>query len=90
MYQNLFLEQNLGYRALTTRLREMYKIRLPMNLVNDLIYTINPERMENRRLRKKRPKGVFVSKGTNYVYSLDGHDKLSGKYHHIHCIEVVI
>ena len=70
----------LGYRALTAKLRLKYNILLPMNLVNDIIYHIDPQRMLDRRpCKPKPPKKTFVSKGVNWVYSMDGHDKLMGK-----------
>ena len=38
-----------------------------------------PEELEKRRLgNKKKAKGHFTTKGPNWVWSLDGHDKLMG------------
>ena len=34
--------------------------------------------MRTPKFKNKRPKKTFFSKGPNYLWSLDGHDKLSG------------
>lgn len=45
-----------------------------------MYYSIFVELLENRRpnAKKKKTKGNFTTKGTNWVHSLDGHDKLMG------------
>ena len=41
---------------------------------------VHPEGLENRKpmLKKKKTKSTFSSVGSNWVLSMDGHDKLIG------------
>ena len=69
----------LGYRAMAQKLRVKYEIKLPRDLVYDMMYDLDPEGLTNRPPGvKKKKKGHFTTKGTNWVHSLDGHDKLMG------------
>jgi len=70
----------LGYRALHQKIRQKYDLRVPRDLVHNLMYDTAPELLEERRPgnKKKKEKGHFITKGTNWVLSLDGHDKLMG------------
>ena len=44
------------------------------------MFDIDPEGLENRapQFQRKKQKGHFITKGPNWVHSLDGHDKLMG------------
>ena len=72
--------QLLGYRALHLKLRQKYEINLSRDMVYDLMTEIDPDGLANRQpgLKKKKKKENFVSKGSNWVLSVDGHDKLMG------------
>ena len=62
------------------KIRQEHKHNAPRNLVHALMYDLDPERFEAWFLmgKKKERKGHFVTKGTNWVNSMDGHDKLMG------------
>lgn len=49
-------------------------------LVHAVIFNADPEGLEQRTpcLKRKKRKGHFTTRGTNWVHSLDGHDKLMG------------
>lgn len=69
----------LGYRAMQQKIRQKYSMNVPRDVVHNVMYDVNPDTLEQRRLQnKKKPKGHFVSTGPNWVWSLDGHDKLMG------------
>ena len=72
--------QLLGYRAMHLKLRQKYNMNLPRDAVYDLLTEADPEGLSNRRpgFKKKKKKGNFTSKGSNWVHSVDGHDKLMG------------
>ena len=44
------------------------------------MYDLDPEGLENRAVgaKRKKPKGRFTTKGSNWVHSVDGHDKMIG------------
>ena len=44
------------------------------------MYNVDPEALAERapQYKKKKAKGNFISRGPNWVHSLDGHDKLMG------------
>ena len=73
--------QLLGYRALHLKLRQKYKMNLSRDMVYNLMTEADPEALANRRpgLKRKKKKGHFISKGSNWVLSVDGHDKLDEK-----------
>ena len=72
----------LGYRAMQKRLRKVHDFRVPQDLVHAVMYNIDPVSLEERaprfKKKKKKKKGHFTKRGTNWVHSLDGHDKLMG------------
>ncbi|XP_066930919.1 uncharacterized protein [Clytia hemisphaerica] len=70
----------LGYRAMHLKLRQKYDIKIPRDYVYELMHEINPELMKDRQpcLKKKKKRKHFVTKGPDWVFSLDGHDKLMG------------
>ena len=70
----------LGYRAMHLKLRQKYDMNLPRDDVYNLLSEADPEGLAERRpgFKKKKKKGNFSSKGSNWVWSLDGHDKLMG------------
>ena len=70
----------LGYRAMHLKLRQKYSMNLPRDYVHNLMSEADPEGLAERRpgFKKKKKKGNFSSKGSNWVHSVDGHDKLMG------------
>ncbi|XP_066920717.1 uncharacterized protein [Clytia hemisphaerica] len=69
----------LGYRAMHQKIRQKYSMNVPRDVVHNVMYDANPDLLEERRLQnKKKPRGHFYSAGSNWVWSLDGHDKLMG------------
>ena len=69
----------LGYRAMNKKLRLKYDIKVPRDRVYDMMFEIDPQGLEERRpMAKKAKKGDFVSRGPDWVHSLDGHDKMMG------------
>ena len=70
----------LGYRAMQNKLRQEHNLLVPRDLVHAVMFDLDEEGLAARcPVRKKgRAKGHFTTKGTNWVCSLDGHDKLMG------------
>ena len=70
----------LGYRAMHNNIRQEYLLNVPRNLVHAVIFDADPEGLEARcpTVKKGKTKGHFSTKGTNWVHSMDGHDKLMG------------
>ena len=70
----------LGYRAMYKKLRQVHDLCVPRDLVHAVMYNVNPAALEERtpQFKQKKQKGHFMSKGTDWVHSLDGHDKLMG------------
>ena len=74
--------QLLGYRAMQKKIRQEHGLNVPKILVHAVMYDLDPEGLEARggvgTKKKHREKGIFTTKGPNWVHSLDGHDKLMG------------
>ena len=72
--------QLLGYRAMNQKLRCEHGIKVPRNLVYNVMVEMDPEGWVQGSLIKKRKRRVnlFRTDGPLYVVSLDGHDKLCG------------
>lgn len=70
----------LGYRAMQKKVRQVWNLRVPRDMVYDIMYFYDPEGLKNRipGAKKKAKKGQFISPGPNMVHSIDGHDKLMG------------
>lgn len=63
------------------KLRQVYNLRVSRELVHAVMYNVAPDALEERALcfkKKKKKKGHFTTRGTNWVHFLDGHDKLMG------------
>ena len=69
----------LGYRAMHNKIRQEH-LNVPRNLVHAVMFNLDPEGLEARcpTVKKGKTKGHFSTKGTNWVHSMDGHDKLMG------------
>lgn len=72
--------QLLGYRALHLKVRQKYEINLSRDMVYDMMTELDPDGLSNRQpgLKKKKQKDHFVSKGSNWVLSVERHDKFMG------------
>ncbi len=72
--------QLLGYRAMQNKLRQEHGLNVPRDLVHDVMYDLDEEGLAARRpcRKQKKNRGHFTTKGVNWVFSLDGHDKLMG------------
>ena len=70
----------LRYRAMHNKIRQEYLLNVPRNLVHAVMFDLDPEGLETRcpTGKKRTTKGHFSTKGTNWVHSMDGHDKLMG------------
>ena len=70
----------LGYRALHQNIRQRYCIKVPRDLVHNVMFDVNPDFLIERHLEnKKKKKGHFFLKAqTGWVWFLDGHDKMMG------------
>ena len=70
----------LGYRALHKKLRQVHELNVPRDVVYAVMYSVDPVALKERapRFKKKKPKSNFTSRRSNWVHSLDGHDKLMG------------
>ena len=72
----------LGYRAMQKKIRQKCELNVPRDLVHAVMYDLDPEGLEARgvgaKLKGRKAKGHFTTKGPNFVHSVDGHDKLMG------------
>ena len=72
--------QLLGYRGMFQKVRQEHQLNVARNQVYDVMSELDPEGLQARGVgrQKQRKKGNFTTRGTNWVHSLDGHDKLMG------------
>ena len=70
----------LGYRAMHMKLRVEHDLKVPRNLVYNVMRALDKDGIDARSVKKraKKVKKPFVSGGSDWLYSLDGHDKLMG------------
>ena len=70
----------LGYRAMTQKIRQKHDMKVPRDLVHNVMYDLDAEGLEARApgAKKRKPKGHFITLGPDWTYSVDGHDKLMG------------
>ena len=69
----------LGYRAMAQKLQQKHNMKVPRDLVYDIMTDLDPEGLKQRAPgAKKVTKGHFITTGSNWTHSLDGHDKLMG------------
>ena len=63
------------------KVRQNHELNVPRDLVHTAMYHLDPKGLEARGpvdKKKAKTKGSSSSKGPNFVYSLDGHEKLMG------------
>lgn len=65
----------LGYRTMRKTLRQVWNLRVPQDLVQDVMYCADPKALETRApgAKTKKRKGNFSSPGPAMLHSLDGH-----------------
>ena len=71
----------LGYRALHKKIRLEHGLNVTRDQVYDVMSELDPKGLEARGnvgAKRQRKKGNFTTRGSNWVHSLDGHDKLMG------------
>lgn len=71
----------LGYPAMHKKIRQGYNLNVTRDKVYNVMYELDPEGFEARGgvgAKRQKAKGHFTSKGSNWVHSFDGHDKLMG------------
>ena len=70
----------LGYRAMHKKIR----LEHGLNVTRDQVYNVMTE-LDPQGLERQRKKGNFTTRGSNWVHSFDGHDKLMGyQIQHFH------
>ena len=62
------------------KLRTEHDIKVPRNVVYNVMTEVDPDGLKKRSVinKKKKRDQVFKSDGPDFVWSLDGHDKLCG------------
>ncbi|KNF00449.1 hypothetical protein PSTG_06377 [Puccinia striiformis f. sp. tritici PST-78] len=73
--QKFLLDNNTGYRRVKTLLTRNYNIRIPRQVVYELLKGVNPESVAGRLKQTCKQQGFHVC-GPNHVWAIDGHDKL--------------
>ena len=60
----------LGYRAMHQKVRQIYDLKVPRDLVYNVLFDLAPEELENRRPgnKKKKKKINFTTRGPNWVF----------------------
>ena len=66
----------MGYRQLTRRLREKYKLQVRRDTIMRYIRIIDPEGV-NRRKRRRLKRRKYITPGPNYIWHVDGWNKLA-------------
>eukprot|EP00794_Sanderia_malayensis_P021019 gene21019-23072_t len=71
--------RQLGYRAMHQKIRQMHGLNVPRDLVYAAMTDLDSKGLSGRAVGAKRQKkGHFVSRGPDWVHSLNGHCKLMG------------
>lgn len=66
---------NLGYRALWQKLKYQYGLSVKRSTVYAVLKVADPEGMKNR-FGNKLKRREYLSKGPNFIWHMDGYDKL--------------
>ena len=69
--------KKLGCQNMNLKLRTEYNMCAPKKIVSDRIWELDPDGLQSRKVWKES-KRSFVCNETNYLFSLDGHDKMMG------------
>lgn len=78
---------NLGYRSLWLKLKRKYKLKVKRDTVYEILKTADPDGIAERfgnKLRRRQ----YLSPGPNFMWHLDGYDKLKAFGFAIHgCVD---
>ena len=78
---------SMGYRAMHQKLRSEYNIQVDQETVRICMKQLDPQGVEERS-RRTLHRRVYVSRGPNYQWHIDGYDKLRPFGFYIHgCID---
>lgn len=66
---------SIGYRLMHQRLGNYYGLVVVRETVRLILKTLNPEGVE-RRCRRRLKRRKYYAKGPNYIWHIDGYDKL--------------
>jgi hypothetical protein len=58
----------LGYRAMHKKVRQVHQLNVPRKLVNEVMYDLDPQGLEERTLARNRPRirGNFVTQARHF------------------------
>ena len=78
---------NVGYRKMWKHIKSKYDIVVKRSAVQKSLAKLDPEGVKNRTRRRLRRR-AYSSKGPNFIWHIDGHDKLKPFGFFIHgCID---
>lgn len=66
---------NLGYRSMWQRMRQKYELSVKQSTVLQVLRLVDPAGVE-RRSRYRLKRRIYKVPGPNYLWHIDGHDKL--------------
>ncbi|KAH9471839.1 hypothetical protein Pst134EA_002473 [Puccinia striiformis f. sp. tritici] len=73
--RNNLLQNNTGYCRMRMVLMRHYNIRVPRDIIYEVLKEIDPEGMA-ARLRQACKRRIYRTLGPNHIWACDGHDKL--------------
>ncbi|PLW39517.1 hypothetical protein PCASD_07691 [Puccinia coronata f. sp. avenae] len=73
--RDCLLQHNTGYWRMRIILIRQYNIRIPRQIIYNVLKEIDPEGM-SQRLRQACKRRVYRTLGPNHIWACDGHDKL--------------
>ncbi|XP_044003479.1 uncharacterized protein LOC122849012 isoform X2 [Aphidius gifuensis] len=77
----------LGYKSLWLRLQQTYGLNIRRDRVLEILRVVDPEGVEGRKIRRLRRR-QYITPGPNFLWHLDGYDKLKPYGFPIHgCID---
>ena len=65
----------IGYRAMHQRLTVQHSLNVSRNIVRQVLKILDPEGV-NARSKHRLQRRVYTAKGPNYLWHMDGYDKL--------------
>ena len=78
---------NIGYRKMWKHLRKNHDLIVKRSRIMECLQKLNPDGVEDRR-KKCHRKRAYRSKGPNFIWHIDGYDKLKPFGFNVHgCIE---
>lgn len=68
--------KNLGYRLMKRKILEEYGVRAKYKTVLNILRVLDPDGIE-RRSRYRLKRRIYTVKGPNFIWHMDGHDRLN-------------